>query len=210
MKIPGHLIPPRPLRSRLPRIVGLSDMERAPDPFHLLSRLPTGSGLIWRAYGEKINRTRLHELSRAARRAHVSLFLASTDKPYASSLPVHRHLPEHFLKTSHTDGLFLRQRRSPPQTIILAAAHSERAVIAAARAGVDAVLISPVFASQSHPGKPCLGITRFAALAHLARARGLAVYALGGINNASKIRRLCQSGATGIAAIELFISDDQA
>jgi thiamine-phosphate pyrophosphorylase len=119
-------------------------------------------------------------------------------------------LPERALKIPLTDGMFKGPRSNSPHGLVTAAAHSRRAIVAAARAGVDAVLISPVFSTRSHPDGSTLGVTRFAALARFARSLGLGVYALGGITDATKIRRLNQSGATGIAGIDIFIEKNQA
>ena len=210
MRIPGFLMAPPRRRSGLPRFLALTDPERATDPYRLLANLPEGAGLVWRAYEEKPSRRQLRELSRAARRLRVSLFLAWPDRHRAMLLPVHRHLPEHCLNKPYTDGMFKTVRRQSPQVFVTAAAHSERAIIAAAHAGIDAVLISPVFPTRSHPGKASLGVVRFAALSRLARSLGLAVYALGGINDATKMHRLTATDATGIAGIDIFLADDQA
>jgi thiamine-phosphate pyrophosphorylase len=76
--------------------------------------------------------------------------------------------------------------------------HDARQLRAAIRAGADAVLVSPLFATRSHPGVRPLGPVRFAALARLAP---VPVIALGGVKprHAGLIRRL---GAAGFAAID--------
>ncbi len=81
-----------------------------------------------------------------------------------------------------------------------AAAHDAAAIRRAARHGAHAVLLSPVFATASHPGAPSLGPLRFA---RLARCSPIPVYALGGIT-AETARRLAGSGAVGLAGIGLF------
>ena len=210
MRIPGFLMasPRRP--SGLPRFLALTDPKRAADPYLLLTNLPENTGLVWRAYKERPSRSQLRDLSKTARRRRVPLFLAWLDRHRAMPWPLHCHLPEHCLNKPYTDGMFKTICRQSPQVFITAAAHSERAIIAAAHAGVDAVFISPVFPTHSHPDKASLGVIRFAALARQARALGLAVYALGGINDTTKIRRLTSTGTTGIAGIDIFLADDQA
>jgi thiamine-phosphate pyrophosphorylase len=69
--------------------------------------------------------------------------------------------------------------------------------MAARRSGVDAVVISPVFASASPSAGRPLGVRRFAAMV---REAGVPCYALGGVN-ASTVGALSKSGAAGIAAI---------
>ena len=70
----------------------------------------------------------------------------------------------------------------------------------AALAGVDAVLLSPVFPTKSHPGAAPIGPLRFAAWV---RECPLPVYALGGVSLQSA-RRLASSGAAGFAGIGGF------
>jgi thiamine-phosphate pyrophosphorylase len=68
----------------------------------------------------------------------------------------------------------------------LVTAHSLREIAAARRARADAIVLSPVFATRSHPGARTLGPLRLRLLA--ARA-GLPVIALGGMN-AARARRI--------------------
>ena len=52
-----------------------------------------------------------------------------------------------------------RHRFAPAQDtwLVSAAAHDEASARRAARAGVDLILLSPVFPTNSHPGRPALG-----------------------------------------------------
>src|SRR5690606_21673045 len=63
--------------------------------------------------------------------------------------------------------------------LMLATAHNLTEIAAANRAGADAVLLSPAFATASHPGAPALGPLRFRALARYAQ---MPVIALGGMS----------------------------
>ena len=54
----------------------------------------------------------------------------------------------------------LRWRRGR-RALLSVAAHSPRALTWARRLGADAALLSPVFATASHPGQPGLGGVRF-------------------------------------------------
>ena len=84
-----------------------------------------------------------------------------------------------------------------PGTLLTVAAHSPRAIRMAASLGADAALLSPIYATASHPQAPALGILKFV---HWARLAPLPVYALGGINRHNGAR-LGNSGSAGIAAI---------
>ncbi len=103
------------------------------------------------------------------------------------------HLPE-----ARMTGAAARSARGGG--LITAAAHSRTAVARAAGLGLDAVFLSPVFATQSHLGKAGLGA---AAFARIVRSAPLAVYALGGIT-AANAGALTGSGAAGLAAIGAF------
>jgi thiamine-phosphate pyrophosphorylase len=108
------------------------------------------------------------------------------------------HLPEVAIRRG--SGRWRRMRR--PDWIVTAAAHSPTAIRLAARLGVDAVLLSPVFATASHPGARTVGPVRFA---RWTRESPVPVYALGGLD-ASHGRRLRGSGAAGFAAIAGLMS----
>jgi thiamine-phosphate pyrophosphorylase len=71
-------------------------------------------------------------------------------------------------------------------------------VLRGARAGADALVVSPIFPSASaSAGKP-LGPLRLARLVRLSR---VPVYALGGVNERTA-RRLLGVGVAGLAAVE--------
>jgi thiamine-phosphate pyrophosphorylase len=134
-----------------------------------LNRLPRGSGFIYRHYHlppeERVARFRA--LARIARaRSHV-LVLAD------SALTA---------REWGADGIYgaplaLYPRRD--DLLRLATAHSMAEIAQARRGGAHAVLLSPAFATQSHPGAPSLGPVRWRLLAAQA---GLPVIALGGMN----------------------------
>ena len=66
--------------------------------------------------------------------------------------------------------------------------------------GCDAALVSAVFESRSPSAGRPIGPRRFA---RLVRTAGLPVYALGGVD-ARTARRLLDTGAVGLAAVEGF------
>ncbi|MCE3290560.1 MAG: thiamine monophosphate synthase, partial [Caulobacter sp.] len=86
-----------------------------------------------------------------------------------------------------------------PGWILTAAAHSLAAVEAAATA--DALLISPVFPSNSPSAVAPLGLAAFSALVAASTAP---VYALGGVA-AQTAPLLGDSGAAGLAGIDAFL-----
>lgn len=178
-------------------IVAVTDPQRMPDPSDALSSLPRGSALIWRAYENAPSAKRVRSLDAAARAKSCILLIAGSPK-LARRLGVPGiHLPERDL--AHYRGFAFGQK------VVTASCHSERAIIAAARAGVDAILLSPVMPTESHPGGKTLGITRFARLVRLANELGLSVYALGGISTPASVARLRGTGAAGVAGIGFLL-----
>ena len=168
----------------------MTDPERLPDPEAAARRLPPGSGVILRAYRDP-ERTRLAEaLADTARHQRLTL-LISNDAALARKVGAGGvHLSEAELDKAP----FIRREHDG---LITGAAHSLAALETAARAGVDAALLSPVFETASHPDRVPLGLHGFAALSTRAR---LPVYALGGIT-ARNASRLLATKAIGIAGI---------
>lgn len=185
-------------------LIGVTDADRMPDPEKALAALPRGGALIWRAYGEAPDATRLRHISANAKSKDCVVLIAGAACLARRLGTQGLHLPERMLTRRYEKGYLLSLHGLPPGFTVTAACHSERAVRAAARAGVSAVLISPVFPTPSHPGGKALGILGFTRLAKLARALGLTPYALGGITSDTQIRRLLGSGAAGVAGVSLL------
>src|SRR5690606_16340790 len=92
----------------------------------------------------------------------------------------------------------LPARRTPGFAIVTAAAHSAVALVRARDAGVDAVVLAPVFETRSTSGNSPLGQFR---ASQIARAAGLPVIALGGVN-ALNARRLAGRGFAGLGVVQ--------
>lgn len=188
-------LPPR--QTVLPRLLAMTDETRQPDPFPLIGRLPSGSGLIFRHYGAPERARLAARVVGACQRRGVRCLIAG-DARLALELEADGvHLAEWQLRRGAVYGLGpLRARRG----LITAAAHSLKTALSAQRAGLHGVLVSPVFATKSHEGADHLGVLR---LAHICRKLELPVIALGGVTG-DDVRRLEQAGAYGIAGIGLF------
>ncbi len=87
-----------------------------------------------------------------------------------------------------------------------ASVHNAQELAAAKALGVDALLISPVQPTASHPGATPLGWPAFAALA---RQAGRPCYALGGLS-AGDLPQAWEHGAQGVAAIRALMGADAA
>ncbi len=77
--------------------------------------------------------------------------------------------------------------------------HGIEEAMAAAKAGADAITLSPIFASASKPGYgPALGLERLAAVA---AASPIPVIALGGIADPAGVRACLAAGAAAVAVM---------
>ena len=156
----------------LPALWLISDARNDAGLARALARLPRGSGLIYRHYhlDGPDRLARFRALRRIARRHGHVVILAD------SALTA---------REWGADGIYGAPRSLWPRRhglLHLATAHDMGELGLAARLGADAALLSPVFATRSHPGGATLGPVRFRLLA---RQAGLPVIALGGMTRHS-------------------------
>lgn len=178
-------------QTRLPPLFLMTDAERLPDPLAAARALPRGSGVILRHYGAPERERLARALARIAR-LHGLVLLIGADAGLALRVGAAGvHLPEAALR---------KAKRRRKNWLVTAAAHDGAALWRAARAGVDAAFLSPVFSTASHPGARSLGVGRFGALT---RRSPIPVYALGGITP-QNAGHLAATNAAGIAAIGAF------
>jgi thiamine-phosphate pyrophosphorylase len=168
-----------------------TDPVRTPSPEEVVGRLPRGSAVVFRAFGAPDSYARGQAVAKAARRRGV-IFLVGADVALAVRLGADGvHLPQ--AMTGRAGAIRVMAQRFT----VTGAAHDLPAALRANRCGVHAVVVSPLFPSDSPSAGRPMGVLAFAALARRIPAP---VYALGGIN-AGNARRLAGSGAVGIAAI---------
>jgi thiamine-phosphate pyrophosphorylase len=178
------------LRKSVPAVWLMSDERVAEaDLMRAIARLPHGSAIVLRHYrlGAGDRHAFFKRVQKAARRRHCKVLLAGE--------------PDLALKWG-ADG---HHGRAPARRnrawVHSAPVHDFGELRAAHAAGADVVLVSPLFATRSHPGSPFLGAARFAAIA---RQSDRPVIALGGVRprHAVMVRQL---GASGLAAIDGLI-----
>ncbi len=173
-----------------PALALMTDDERLADPLAAALALPRGSMVVVRAR-DAIRRADLAKAIMKLSRLRSLIVLIADDAALAVSCDADGlHLPEACL------GDASHQRARHPRWLISASVHSLAALGRAMRLPVDAVFLSPVFATKSHPGRAALTPVRANLIARAAR---VPVYALGGVN-AHNAGRLAESFA-GIAAI---------
>lgn len=158
-----------PSATVLPKLWLITDARNDATLERALARLPKGSGLIFRHYHlpPTQRRARFDHLARVAWRfGHVVVL--SGDAALA--------------KAWGADGCYGSAARLShgPAMLRLITVHSLQELSQAHRARADAVLISPLFATASHPAGQNLGPVRWQLLT--ARSR-VPVIALGGITS---------------------------
>lgn len=160
----------------LPAIWLLSDARNDARLEEALEHMPRGSGFIYRHYHldgpERL--ARFLALRRIAR-AHDHVLILADSALTATEWGA--------------DGIYGAPRALWPRRkglLHLATAHDLAEIGLAVRLGADAVLLSPVFPTATHPGAQTLGPVRFRLLAMRSRAP---VIALGGMD-AERARRL--------------------
>lgn len=163
-------------KKSLPALWLISDVRNDALLEDALMRLPRGSGFIYRHYhldGPQ-RWARFQRLRRLARARGHCVALAD------SALTA---------REWGADGIYGPPRALYPRRcdlLQIATAHDLRDIALANRQGADAVMLSPVFATRSHPGADTLGPARFRLMAHHSRTP---VIALGGMD-AHGARRL--------------------
>jgi thiamine-phosphate pyrophosphorylase len=176
----------------LPPLIAVTDPQRTPDVAAFARGLPDNCALIYRHFGRTERFAEAHDLSAIARARGLVLLIAADPELAAACDAEGVHWPARLVREAR------RWRRTHTGAIMTMSAHNRRELALADRAGADAVLLSPVFATRSHAGKAGLGPLRATSLTTRAK---LPVYALGGIT-AGTAKRLANSGFSGLAAID--------
>ena len=156
-----------PVRQTFPNLWLMSDERNDAALEQALERLPRGSGFIYRHYhlDDADRVARWFELLRLVRaRNHVAVLADSAQTALEWG----------------ANGTYGAPRALYPtrDLLMLATAHDLAEIGLANRARADAVLLSPVFPTYSHPNAATLGPLRFRLLASYAR---MPVIALGGM-----------------------------
>ena len=179
----------------LPSLLFFTDPARVPDPEAVAERLPRGAGVVFRAFGAADAVARGLRLRAIANRRGLVL-LVGADEALTQAIGTDGvHLPER----ARASAPLLRAKR--PDWLITIAAHDLPAVTAASALGADAVVVSPVFESNSPSAGTPLGVEGLSALV---AATDAPVYALGGIR-AATVESLKNTGIVGLAAVEAFL-----
>lgn len=171
----------------------LTDRRRLPNPEPVMRALPAGAAVIYRDYDDP-RRTAIGRRYRAICAARNILFLVAGDAALARLVGADGlHLPARAMRRGAGPGV-------TRVGLLTIACHDAAELACAGEIGADLALLSPVFATQSHPGADYLGA---AAFRELAAASPLPVLALGGVDG-KNARLVAGKNVAGIAAIGAF------
>lgn len=191
----------------LPALLAFTDPERSGDLATLARAMPRGAALVYRAFGAPDAAAQARALLSVCRRRGVRVLIGA-DAALAKAVRADGvHLPERALTAAWRVGGAKHWPKHwpkrwpkdwPKHWFVTAAAHSPRALARAAQAGVDAAVLSPVFASRSASAGAPLGERRARIWALQAKTP---VYALGGVTTRT-IPRLPRGVFAGVAAVD--------
>jgi thiamine-phosphate pyrophosphorylase len=173
----------------LPAIILMTDDMRDVDWVEAVRALPPGSAVVVRQRDARRREELARQLRGVCATRRIKLLIADDD---ALALRVRAdgvHVPQrHVAKAPVLKALH-------PRWFVSVSAHDAASAGRAARAGADAILIAPVFATASHPGAKTLGVVRLSAMTQWSPT-----YALGGVD-AKSIGRLTGARLSGVAVI---------
>ncbi|MEJ7927020.1 thiamine phosphate synthase [Sphingobium sp. AN641] len=152
-----------------------------------VARLPRGrAGIVFRHYATPARERRAlyDKVASLARRRRLILMLGGSARDAVAWRADGWHGRDH--------------RRGAWHLLYSRGVHDARELVAAQRSNAMMIFLSPLFATQSHPGAVALGRVRFAALAISAT---MPVMALGGVSGRHR-HRLSGIGAAGWGAID--------
>ena len=171
-----------------------TDALRLPDPRPAIAALPRRlCGVVFRHDGVAGRAMLAMAVAQQCRRLAIPLVVAG-DARLAAAVGAGVHLRAARRAADRGSTRWLK-----PTALVTSSAHSAVDMRRARIMGANAVFLSPVLPTRSHPGAPALGVVRWAALARFARESGMA---LGGVEGCMtrRLPRWCR-GAGAIGAL---------
>lgn len=159
-------------KNHLPALLLMTDSERLPDPAPYIPFLPKGSAIIIRAKQTTEKIKQIKALKQACKKQRVLILVSDSPK-----LALRYRLDGvHF---SEKKLLSMGPKENRPNWLTTCAIHNLKSLKAAEKLNITAGLVSPCFATQSHPGQKSLFLWQRKRLMASPKVR---FYALGGVN----------------------------
>lgn len=185
---------------RLPQLFFFTDPQRITHPEDIAEHLPTGTGIVYRHFGEGHALQRAQLLSRIADRRGLTLLIGDDEALAAEVGARGVHLPERHL---HQAPEIIDRH---PDLVLTAACHSLETLKRPEVRHLEAVFVSPVFVSRS-PSAAHIEALGVKGVESYVDASPVPVYGLGGIS-CDTISQLRDSGLAGVAAVDAFSLKD--
>ncbi|MBP02466.1 MAG: hypothetical protein CMM25_06630 [Rhodospirillaceae bacterium] len=175
----------------------MTDDDRLPNALEVAMKMPKNWGLIFRNYKNPNRYFEALEVAKICKFRRIT-FLIGANLKIANQLKADGvHIPEYLLKSKIINTI----RNLYSKKIITTSAHNQAGVRIARTINADAVLLSPVRKTKSHPKAFIIKDHPFSAMARLNK---IDIYALGGIKILDK-RKFLSLGATGIAGTSIYL-----
>lgn len=180
---------------KLPEIFIFTDDSKLSDPITLAKLIPKKWGMVIRNYHNHNRIQLIKDTAKICKKRRIFFMVAGNWRLAIKIRASGIHMPVKLIK-KETISTIIKKCNNFTLSI---SAHNQAELRYARLIGVDAVFLSPVKKSSSHPLLKPIGFLPFSSLA---RNQGLNVYALGGLNLRDK-KRSQDLGAKGIAGISI-------
>ena len=185
----------RKLGLALPPLFYITEKARQKDTLAVIKLLPQGSAVILRDYGVDKREELGKEIKKICTKRKLKLLVAG-DYALAKKLKADgMHFSERNFRTAQ------KIKQIEPGFLITTSVHKPISLFKYNNKVAHAVLITPLFKTESHPGRKAFGPLIYNSLA---RKSHLPVIALAGINhsNISIIRNLTVAGVSLVSGLE--------
>ena len=183
-------------KKKLPKIIIIFDDKKFIKKKFESLKIPRGSAILFRSYKIKDRKKIAKEILKFCRIKSLKLLISSDVKLAREINADGVHLPEYMIyDQSKINWKRFKVWKSKFKWIVTAAAHIKKTLYVAIKYDIDAVLLSPVFPSKSHPNSKNLGLNKFS---KIVKKTKLPIYALGGIN-IKNIKSLIETDIIGYA-----------
>ena len=181
--------------NKLPKVIIIFDDELFNKKKMLKLKIPKKSAFLLRSYQTKKRKKIAKQLLKFCKMKKIKLLIGS-DIKLAEDINAHGiHFPEYMIKKNKINWISIKNVKSNKKWIVTTAVHSMRSLKKAENLDIDAVLLSPIFPSKSHPNHKSLGLNKFS---KIVKKTKLPIYALGGIN-IKNVKSLIETDIIGYA-----------
>ena len=185
----------RSKNNKLPKVIIIFDDELFDKKKLLKLKIPKKSAFLLRSYETKKRKKIAKQLLKFCKMKKIKLLIGSDIKLAEDIKADGIHFPEYMIKKNKINWIDIKNVKSKKRWIITTSVHSIQSLKKAEGLDIDAVLLSPVFPSKSHPNSKSLGLNKFS---KIVKKTKLPIYALGGIN-IKNVKSLTETDIIGYA-----------